>query len=33
VDKQTRHEIALVTLASLVPIPLVTFAVVAIILS
>jgi hypothetical protein len=33
VDKQTRHEIALVTLASLIPIPLVTVAVVAIILS
>jgi hypothetical protein len=33
VDKQTKHEIALVTIASLVPIPFVTAAVVAILLS
>jgi hypothetical protein len=33
VDKQTRHEIALVAIASIVPIPLITAAVVVIILS
>ena len=33
VDKQTKHEITLVAIASLVPIPLITAAVVTIILS
>jgi hypothetical protein len=33
VDSQTKHEIALVTFAALIPIPLITAAVVSIILS